>query len=161
MGKKLTEQEVKSILADNKTVEVCSVCEGSEPEFSQNAIDPNGMSWDAVCDECQDSGMLTARYTHTYLQLNGIKPAGYGVYEDGHAGSIYFHKRGTEYSVYATPNWEDSKVVPVELIDSSGNVEVLGQIGLQGTLQEQMNRYIHIMQRFLEDAENIANSLVV
>jgi len=56
MGKKLTAVEIDQAIKDNPNVtfDICSVCEGSEIDRTMKSVDPDGSSFDLICNECNN-----------------------------------------------------------------------------------------------------------
>ena len=163
MGKKLTDKEIDAIQnGGTKMLDVCLVCEGMEKEGSMQGVDPTGMSWDVVCDECTEGGYLNSRYVFTYITLNKISVGGHSIYDDHMLGTIYFSGVELDYSVFATPNWECREgIVPIEMVTTNGDCITLGELHMNGNLSTQMETYIKGVEGFMAVAEIIAESLVV
>jgi hypothetical protein len=165
MGTKLTEKEIKEITNGYTTMlDVCLLCEGEEVNNSMQSIDPTGMSWDVVCDECMSGATIDSRYLLTHIQHNNLEIDGYTLHEDHALGTIYFSREGANYSLFATPNWTEKGITPIELITHDGDSFSLGELRmnhLYGNLTAQVEMYLKGVEGFLNIAEIVAKSLVV
>jgi len=160
MGKKLTPIEVDAAIKANPMVmfDICTMCGGSEEGMTMTSLDPTGMSWDVVCDEClADTGTYI---TASVVERNFSTGIGGLVVEyDSMLGTVHFVLIENEIEVYrvsATPNWMRKGEVPVSLtID--GDCTVLGKFTLYGGLYNQLEMYEEFLKVFIISAKGLVD----
>jgi transcription elongation factor Elf1 len=62
MGKKLTSDEITELSKNqNQGFDCCHVCGQHELANEMTSIDPKGMSWDLICEECDNQLIETVK----------------------------------------------------------------------------------------------------
>ena len=62
MGKKLTSDEITELAKNtNQGFDCCHVCGQHELANEMSSIDPKGMSWDLICEECDNQLIETVK----------------------------------------------------------------------------------------------------
>ncbi len=62
MGKKLTSNEINELSKNsNQGFDCCHVCGQHELANEMTSIDPKGMSWDLICEECDNQLIETIK----------------------------------------------------------------------------------------------------
>lgn len=85
-------------------------------------------------------------------EVLSIKSIGnWNVSECPMSGTIEWWNTKSDSIVYATPNWTEDGIVPIDISNENGEYETLSQLSLKGSLSEQLNQYKEILKSILKN----------
>jgi len=73
----------------------------------------------------------------------------WNVSEDSMSGTIEWNNPSKDYTVLATPNWEEEGLVPIDMANEDGDYKKIIDVVLSGSIKEQMNQYETIVESVL------------
>lgn len=65
----------------------------------------------------------------------------WNVSEDSMSGTIEWSHPSKTTTIFATPNWEQEGLVPIDMANEDGDYENITHVVLRGSIKEQMNQY--------------------
>jgi hypothetical protein len=73
----------------------------------------------------------------------------WNVSEDSMSGTIEWSHPSKTTTIFATPNWEEEGLVPIDMTNEDGDYENIIDVVLTGSIKEQMNQYETIVESVL------------